>query len=227
MSGHRAGTLGQAARRLRALRLLPADLPDVRAVGRGDGLAPRADSAHAARARAADPVRGDGHPPRPVPGLHGVRDRVPVGGQVRPAAAPGSPADRAPSRSLAGRSGLPPADLRGVPASRPAARDGADAGAAAPGRRRAPPATPAAAAARHGGADSPGPPPGDVEPSRRGDAGAGHQAWHGGAAAGLRPARLLLPRQPRHRGGVGGGGIRGPRPPAAPLLRLAAAAHRL
>ena len=37
-------------RRLRALRLLPADVPDVRAVGRGDGLAARAHRADARRA---------------------------------------------------------------------------------------------------------------------------------------------------------------------------------
>ena len=48
----RAGTATHAAapgpdadRRLRALRLLPADLPDLRAVGRGDGLPARADRA--------------------------------------------------------------------------------------------------------------------------------------------------------------------------------------
>ena len=40
-----------ADRRLRALRLLPADVPDLRAVGRGDGLAARADRADAGRAR--------------------------------------------------------------------------------------------------------------------------------------------------------------------------------
>ena len=73
-------------RRLRALRLLPADLPDLRAVGRGDGLAARADRADARRARGGRAaVARDGRALRPLPRLHGLRDRLPVGRAVRPA----------------------------------------------------------------------------------------------------------------------------------------------
>ncbi len=52
-----------AGRRLRALRLLPADLPDVRAVGRGDGQPTRADlpDEAGARGRAADATRWSRH----------------------------------------------------------------------------------------------------------------------------------------------------------------------
>ena len=75
----------RAGRRLRALRLLPADLPDLRAVGRGDGLAARPDPPDGAAPRGRAAHRRDGRPLGRLPGLHGVRDRVPVGRAVRQA----------------------------------------------------------------------------------------------------------------------------------------------
>ena len=86
----------RAARRLRALRLLPADLPDLPAVGRGDGLPARADLPDEPRGEGRDRARRPvprAH--RPVPGLHGLRDRLPVGRAVRQAARVGAPAARA------------------------------------------------------------------------------------------------------------------------------------
>ena len=92
-------------RRLRALRLLPAHLPDLRALGRGDGLAARADSADEGRPRGDRPAPD---PPRPLPRLHGVRDRVPVRGAVRQADRGRPPAARAqrgaPARARTGGS---------------------------------------------------------------------------------------------------------------------------
>ena len=64
----------RAHRRLRALRLLPADLPHLRAVERGDGLAARphpADGGAARRDDRAEPHRRRAL--RPLPRLHGVR----------------------------------------------------------------------------------------------------------------------------------------------------------
>ena len=73
-------------RRLRPLRLLPDHLPDLRALGRGDGLAPRPDRADAGRARGGQRAVGRaGHPHRPLPRLHGLRHRLPVGRPVRQA----------------------------------------------------------------------------------------------------------------------------------------------
>ena len=72
--------------RLRALRLLPADVPELRGLRGRDGLAARAHPADADRPRGgrADLAR-DGHALRPLPRLHGVRDRLPVGRPVRQA----------------------------------------------------------------------------------------------------------------------------------------------
>ena len=89
----------RADRRLRPLRLLPADLPDVFALERGDGLAARADLPDAGARRRID--RADRHGRRalrPLPRLHGLRDLVPVRRAVRPA-------DRADARL---RRGSPP-----------------------------------------------------------------------------------------------------------------------
>ena len=72
--------------RLRALRLLPADVPDVRPLERGDGLASRAHSPHGRPPRRRHRAEPDRHPAfRPLPRLHGVRVVVPVGGSLRPA----------------------------------------------------------------------------------------------------------------------------------------------
>ena len=58
--GRRQAAGAVADRRLRALRLLPADLPDLRAVGRGDGLAARADRADGSWREGRRAVRADG-----------------------------------------------------------------------------------------------------------------------------------------------------------------------
>ena len=71
---------------LRALRLLPADLPDVRALAGGDGHAARphpADGREARRHRRLE-RRGRGAL-RPLPRLHGVPVELPVGRPLRPA----------------------------------------------------------------------------------------------------------------------------------------------
>ena len=77
----------RAHRRLHALRLLPADLPDVRAARPdGGGLAARPHLAHEGAGRRDDD--GQLHcrrAHRPLPRLHGVRDRVPVRRPLRPA----------------------------------------------------------------------------------------------------------------------------------------------
>ena len=84
---------------LRALRLLPADVPDLRRLRGRDGLAARAHPADADRPRGGrDDLARDGHPLRPLPRLHGVRDRLPVGRAVRQADRAGAAADRALAR---------------------------------------------------------------------------------------------------------------------------------
>ena len=85
--GRRQPARAGADRRLRALRLLPAHLPHLRAVGRGGRLAARADRADEARAtrRARELSAPMVRPLRQLPGLHGLRDRLPVGRAVRQA----------------------------------------------------------------------------------------------------------------------------------------------
>ena len=81
-----AAWIRELHRRLRPLRLLPADVPDLRALARGDGLAARADLPDGGAARRDDPLNRDrGRALRPLPRLHGVRHVVPVGRPVRPA----------------------------------------------------------------------------------------------------------------------------------------------
>ena len=64
----------RAHARLRALRVLPPDLPDVRPLARGDGLAARAHPAHGrAPRRDGDAQRDRQGALRPLPRLHGVR----------------------------------------------------------------------------------------------------------------------------------------------------------
>ena len=114
-----------ADRRLRALRLLPAHLSHVRAVGRGDGLAARAHRPDQAGAGGA--VGADRRSPRQLPRLHGLRDRLPVRGALRQAAGGRPSAGGAQRRAPGGRARAPAAHLRAVHAARPAA----------PGRSRA------------------------------------------------------------------------------------------
>ena len=134
---------GQAGsdRGLRALRILPADVPDVPAVGRGDGLAARPDLPDEASARRRTARRQHGAALRRLPRLHVVRDGVPVRSAVRRAdrvdARPRSsatverkPTDRALRRMI----------FAAVPVSAPAARRC--------GRRCAPTSRQAAPAAR-------------------------------------------------------------------------------
>jgi glycolate oxidase FAD binding subunit len=79
------GDRGPASRRegLCALRVLPAGLPDVPALGRGDGLAARPDPpAHPGARRGS--AHGSGRDPlRHLPRVHGLHDRVPVGRALR------------------------------------------------------------------------------------------------------------------------------------------------
>ena len=72
--------------RVRPLRLLPADVPDLPPLERGDGLAPRPDPADGGEPRRHDLAQRDRHRAlRPLPRLHGLRHGLPVGRQVRPA----------------------------------------------------------------------------------------------------------------------------------------------
>ena len=76
----------RADRRLRPLRLLPADVPDVLALARGDGLAARPHLPDGRARRRVDLAeRHRRRALRPLPRLHGVRHRVPVRRAVRPA----------------------------------------------------------------------------------------------------------------------------------------------
>ena len=117
----------RADRRLRPLRLLPADVPDLHALARGDGLAARADPPDGRPRRRHDRAHRHGRRAlRPLPRLHGVRARVPVGRQVRPA-------DRADARL---RRGAPPAlGRRAAAARRRSSPSSRTAGACAPRSR--------------------------------------------------------------------------------------------
>ena len=129
---------------VRPLRLLPADVPDVRPLERGDGLAARADPADgedgAGHARA-EPDRDRAL--RPLPRVHGLRHELPVGRALRPA-------DRGDAGDGRGRAAAPAG--RAAPAAaavRDAAPPPADALGAAAGAART-----AAADARVGPADA-------------------------------------------------------------------------
>ena len=87
-----------ADRQVRALRLLSADLSDLHAVGRGDGLAARAHLSDEGRRRGADADRRAVRPAlRRLSRLHGVRDRVSVRRAVRRRSSSDARADRAAS----------------------------------------------------------------------------------------------------------------------------------
>ena len=72
-------------RRLRPLRVLPAHVPDLPALGRGDGLAARAHRPHGRAREHGHALGRHDHPLRPLPRVHGLRDRLPVGRPVRQA----------------------------------------------------------------------------------------------------------------------------------------------
>ena len=103
------------------------DVPDLRAVGRGDGLAAGPHLPDEGRPRR---PRGDDAVLRPalrrLPRLHGVRHVMSVRRAVRAAHRGDARADRAALPALARRSPVPRRDLRAVPVSRTSA-DRADA----------------------------------------------------------------------------------------------------
>ena len=104
-------------RRLRPLRLLPADLPDLRALARGDGLAARPDLADEGDARGDGRAERDGRRAlRPLPRLHGLPHLVPVGRPVRPADRARARARRAGGAAPARRAAAARARLRRLPA---------------------------------------------------------------------------------------------------------------
>ena len=109
--------------RLRALRLLPAHLPDLRAVGRGDGLPARTDLPDEARQGGRGPARRHLCPAlRRVPGLHGLCDGVPVRREVRRVDRGGPPPAGAQLPAQPRRPRVPGNDLPALPVPDPAAR---------------------------------------------------------------------------------------------------------
>src|SRR3954447_1760687 len=203
-------------RGLRALRLLPADVPDLRAVGRGDGLAARAHPAHARRPRGGTRARaGAGRRVGQLPRLHGVRDRVPERCAVRQAHRGHACAGGAPLRAPAPGAPQAPRTVRAVPVPVAAARRRA---LLRPRALRPRPSRPARAEglAAQGAAAA-----------ARAHRGHRHEARQRRLPAGLRPARLLRRRQPRDGRRARRRGLRGVRARVAGLLRRAGAAHRL
>ena len=119
-------------RRLRPLRVLPADLPDVRPLERGDGLAARAHPPHGRPTRRNDRAERHGHPAlRPLPRMHGLRVVVPVGRSLRQTHREHARGGRGRGRAAAGRSLRPRAAVPASPLPGPHAR-GAHAGADRP-----------------------------------------------------------------------------------------------
>ena len=223
--------LPRAARRLRALRVLPAHLPDLPAVGRGDGLPARADlpdePGGEGRDRPGRPVR---HAHRPLPGLHGVRDGVPVGRAVRPAAGSHPPAGGAQRRARQGRQAVPRRDLRAVPVQAAAAR-GRRAGwrstrRCAGSRRSGRWPSGCRAAGGDGVAAAAGLGARRVRPPARAHPRGRDPARTGGAALRLRAGRVLPPRQRGHRAGARRRGLGRARAPRPAVLRRAGAALR-
>ena len=94
--------LAGADRRLCPLRVLPAHLPHVQPVERGDGLTPRPDLPDEVWARGRADDRFHGAALRRLPGLHGLCDRLPVRRPVRQAHRGDQGAGRAEPRPVAG-----------------------------------------------------------------------------------------------------------------------------
>src|SRR5262245_25726818 len=113
--------------RLRALRLLPADLPDVPPLARGDGLAARTHPPHGRAPGRDDRAEPDRHATlRPLPWLHGLPVLLPLGRPLRPT-------DRGnPRRGRAGRGAIARRSLRARSALSPSPVSGADARGSAP-----------------------------------------------------------------------------------------------
>ena len=108
---------------LRPLRVLPADVPDVRALARGDGLAARPHPPHGRAPRRHDRAERDRRAAlRPLPRLHGVRLLVPVGRALRPTDREHARSRRGGARPPARRPSRPRASLPPPPVPRPHAR---------------------------------------------------------------------------------------------------------
>src|SRR5262249_32071410 len=101
-------TLDGADRRVRPLRVLPADVSDLRALERGDGYpaGPRLSDEGGPRGARADDD-GIRRPLRRVSRVHGVRDRVSLRGPVRPAHRANPRADRTSLQAAARRTPVP------------------------------------------------------------------------------------------------------------------------
>ena len=219
----------RADRRLRALRVLPADLPHLRPVGRGDGLAARPDLPDEGGPRGRADERLDGGALGRLPRLHGLRDVVPVRRAVRQADRADPRTGRAPPRALGQGQGAARAGLRAVPApaaaaaaARPAA--GAAGDRARPGVRRtglldrmAPQLAAMERLAPRLGKPEPLP-----ERTSRRRAAAGRRR----AAHRLRAARVLPRRQRRDGARARRRGLRRRRAAGAGLLRRAVGARR-
>src|SRR5262249_9385521 len=109
---------------VRPLRLLPAGLSDLRAVGPGDGLAPRPHLSDAVGRRWRS---GDhswlGAALRHLPWLHVLHDRLPVRCRLQQAARGHPRPDRAPPSPLPRRPPPPLAAVQPLPEARAASHD--------------------------------------------------------------------------------------------------------
>ena len=96
------------ARRLRALRFLPADVPDLRALGAGNRLPAGPHPSHEDAARRPGDQQRQLHPAhRHLPRMHGVRHGLPVWRPVRLAARSGASASGAGSEPRRRGSSIP------------------------------------------------------------------------------------------------------------------------
>ena len=218
----------RAARRLRALRLLPAAVSDLRAVEPRDRLAPRTDSpAEGGPGGKSGDHAGVRAALRHLPRLHGVPDRVSVRRAVRQAGGGRPAADRAARGAPSGRSPVPANDLLAVPVPRPPALGGAEAvGLPAPGdpaaaARQRTVASASRAAARHGGGGAADNVRWHLVLDARGGSRAGCAPAARGPAARLRAAGLLQRRQCRHGARAGRRGLRRGDSAGTGLLRRA------
>src|SRR5205814_641381 len=196
-SGVRRDRTARTDRRMCPLWILPPRVPDVRAVGRGDGLPARADPPGDAAAR-----RGAGRagtsPPGRVPRLPRVRAGLPVRGALRRdrGGVPGP--GRARGRPGHPRPGTAGDRVRAVPVPAPAGRTARTDGAGAAVQRRDRAGAPARRPRAGGGcvAGALGPAAGTAAVPRTGPP--GWAAWRPPgsrrAAQRLRAARLLLAR---------------------------------
>ena len=173
--------------------------------------------------------RLDGLPLGRLPRLHGLRDRLPVGGPVRhPDRADPRPGRAQPRAHRQGQ-GAARADLLALPlpqaappAARPAPRPAEDRARPRDASHRA--ARPALAPA--GGDGAPRPTPRAAAPAARAHLGDRDQARDRRPAHRLRAGRLLPGRQRRDRTGAAGRGLRHRHAQVAGLLRRPLGAQR-